>query len=83
MREGMTIMKFIIKSHRHAEVILESDSQFTSDWEQVKIALGSIYDGDIITYREAIHAMLLPSSNTCAEATATAVGHKILQYANK
>lgn len=48
MREGMTIMKFIIKSHRHAEVILESDSQFTSDWEQVKIALGSIYDGDII-----------------------------------
>lgn len=42
-----------------------------------------LYDGDIITYREAIHAMLLPSSNTCAEATATAVGHKILQYANK
>lgn len=38
------------------------------------------YDGDIITYKEALHAMLLPSSNTTAEATATAVGHRILDY---
>ena len=38
------------------------------------------YGGDIITYKEALHAMLLPSSNTAAEATATAVGHKILDY---
>lgn len=38
------------------------------------------YDGDIITYKESLHAMLLPSSNTAAEATATAVGHKILDY---
>lgn len=38
------------------------------------------YGGDIITYKEALHAMLLPSSNTAAEAVATAVGHKILKY---
>ena len=38
------------------------------------------YGGDIITYKESLHAMLLPSSNTAAEATATAVGHKILDY---
>ena len=42
-----------------------------------------LFDGDVITYKEALHAMLLPSSNTAAEATATAVGHKILQYNNK
>ena len=41
------------------------------------------YDGDIITYKESLHAMLLPSSNTAAEATATAVGHKILEYASR
>ena len=41
------------------------------------------YGGDIITFREALHAMMLPSSNTCAEATATAAGHKILEYASK
>lgn len=41
------------------------------------------YDGDIITYRESLHAMMLPSSNTAAEATATAVGHKILDYASR
>lgn len=38
------------------------------------------YGGDIITYKEALHAMLLPSSNTAAEAVATAVGHRILDY---
>jgi len=31
-------------------------------------------------YKEALHAMLLPSSNTAAEAVATAVGHRILDY---
>ena len=41
------------------------------------------YDGDIITYRESLHAMMLPSSNTAAEATATAVGHKILDYSSR
>ena len=41
------------------------------------------YGGDIITYKESLHAMLLPSSNTAAEATATAVGHKILDYASR
>ena len=41
------------------------------------------YDGDIITYKEALHAMLLPSSNTTAEATATAVGHRILDYSSR
>lgn len=48
MRRDDYNMKFISKSHRHAEVILENDSQFTSDWEEVKMALRSIYDGDII-----------------------------------
>ena len=41
------------------------------------------YDGDIITYKEALHAMLLPSSNTTAEATATAVGHRILDFSSR
>ena len=36
--------------------------------------------GDMISYKEALHAMLLPSSNTTAEAVATAVGHIILKY---
>lgn len=36
--------------------------------------------GDKLSYYEALHAMLLPSSNTCAEATATAVGHIMLKY---
>lgn len=40
------------------------------------------YAGDILTYKEALHAMMLPSSNTCAEAVATAAGHKILEYNN-
>ena len=45
---------------------------------------GNIFvGGDIITFREALHAMMLPSSNTAAEATATAAGHKILEYKNK
>ena len=41
------------------------------------------YYGDIITYKVALHAMLLPSSNTTAEATATAVGHRILDYSSR
>lgn len=41
------------------------------------------YGGDVITFREALHAMMLPSSNTAAEATATAAGHKILEYNSK
>lgn len=41
------------------------------------------FAGDIISYREALHAMMLPSSNTTAEAVATAVGHKILEYDSK
>ena len=51
--------------------------------KQNDITTGSgnyFYAGDIITYKEALHAMLLPSSNTTAEATATAVGHRILDY---
>lgn len=39
--------------------------------------------GDKISYYEALHAMLLPSSNTCAEATATSVGHIMLKYNNQ
>ena len=41
------------------------------------------YAGDMISYRESLHAMMLPSSNTCAEATATAVGNLILKYENQ
>lgn len=41
------------------------------------------YAGDRISYKEALHAMLLPSSNTCAEAVATNVGHIMLEYENK
>lgn len=41
------------------------------------------YAGDVLTFKEALHAMMLPSSNTCAEATATAAGHKILEYSSR
>lgn len=48
--------------------------------EDLTAGSGYIFQaGDIITYKEALHAMLLPSSNTAAEAVATSVGHKILQ----
>ncbi len=40
----------------------------------------TLYNGDVMTYREALYAMLLPSSNTTAEATATSVGHIMLSY---
>jgi len=36
------------------------------------------YAGDRISFYEALHAMFLPSSNTCAEAVATTIGHLIL-----
>ena len=41
------------------------------------------YAGDMISYKESLYSMMLPSSNTCAEATATAVGHLILKYENQ
>lgn len=54
--------------------------------KETDITAGSgnyFYGGDVITFREALHAMMLPSSNTAAEATATAAGHKILEYSSK
>ncbi|WP_339148994.1 MULTISPECIES: hypothetical protein [unclassified Sutcliffiella] len=41
-------MNFLTESHRFAEIILENDPQFSSDWKQVKNVIKSIYDGDII-----------------------------------
>ncbi len=38
----------------------------------------TFYDGDMITYKEALYGMMLPSSNTVAEAVARNVGKKIL-----
>lgn len=35
--------------------------------------------GDIITFRDALYSMMLPSSNTCATAVARIVGEKIYQ----
>lgn len=36
------------------------------------------YEGDVMTYRDALLAMMLPSSNTLAEAVATSVGERLL-----
>jgi hypothetical protein len=36
-------------------------------------------NGDIITFKDALYAMMLPSSNTCANAVARVVGEKILR----
>lgn len=56
------------------EVFMINDTDITS-------GSGNYFQaGDILSYKEALHAMMLPSSNTCAEAVATAVGHKILAY---
>ena len=41
-------MRYKSESHRHAEIILENDPQFSFDWQQVKNVIESIYDGDII-----------------------------------
>lgn len=38
-------------------------------------------EGDIISWRDALYAMMLPSSNTAAQAVARCVGKKILQNA--
>lgn len=53
---------------------------------QADITSGSgnyFYANEMLSYKEGLHAMMLPSSNTCAEATATAVGHIILKYENQ
>ena len=34
--------------------------------------------GDVAAYRDLLHAMLLPSSNTAAQAIARCVGRKVL-----
>lgn len=57
------------------------------EWFTVKasdISTGSgqtMYDGDRITFKDALYAMMLPSSNTCAKAVARVVGEKILNNA--
>ena len=66
------------------DFVSDINESFTVNRSDVTAGSGYfLFDGDVITYKEALHAMLLPSSNTSAEATATAVGHKILQYNNK
>ena len=40
---------------------------------------GAVFEtGDIITYEDALFAMMLPSSNMAAQAVARSVGEKIL-----
>ena len=39
-----------------------------------------LYDGDIITYKESLHVMVLPSSNSTFLTITTAVRQKFLDY---
>lgn len=66
------------------DFVTDLNSEFVI--RQADITTGSgnyFYAGEMISYKESLHAMMLPSSNTCAEATATAVGHLILKYENQ
>lgn len=63
------------------DYVYDINQEFTINQSDITSGSGNYFRaGDIISYKEALHAMLLPSSNTCAEATATAVGHLILKY---
>lgn len=47
--------------------------------EDIKSGTGPVFlEGDIFTLRDALHCLLLPSSNTCAHAIARVVGNKII-----
>ena len=66
------------------DFVTDVNESFTINALDITSGSGNYFNpGDVITYREALHAMLLPSSNTTAEATATAVGHIILSYESK
>ena len=66
------------------DFVTDLNSEFVITQKDITTGSGNyFYAGEMISYKESLHAMMLPSSNTCAEATATAVGHLILKYENQ
>ena len=66
------------------DFVYDINTKFTIKTLDITSGSGpSLNNGDIMTYKEGLHAMLLPSSNTTAEAVATSVGHIMYSYDNK
>ncbi|WP_428909960.1 serine hydrolase [Niallia sp. Krafla_26] len=56
------------------------DEKIVIQETDITYGTGSFFSaGDIITFRDALYSMMLPSSNTCANAVARIVGEKIYQ----
>lgn len=63
------------------DYIADLDETLTITESCIKSGSGPVFDGgEVITYRDALHLILLPSSNTTCVAIAAAVGQKILQH---
>ena len=66
------------------DFVYDINTKFTIKTLDITSGSGpALNNGDIMTYKEGLHAMLLPSSNTTAEAVATSVGHIMYSYDNK
>lgn len=61
------------------DYISDLDEELTIKASDIQPGTGPIFaGGERMTYRDALYAMMLPSSNTCAYAIARAVGNKLL-----
>lgn len=61
------------------DVIKDVDSSLVVHAADIQGGSGfACHEGDVVTYREAFLAMMLPSSNTLAEAVASNVGEQLL-----
>lgn len=61
------------------DYISDLDEELTIKASDIQPGSGPIFaGGERMTFRDALYAMMLPSSNTCAYAIARAVGNKLL-----
>lgn len=61
------------------DYISDLDEELTIKASDIQPGTGPIFaGGERMTFRDALYAMMLPSSNTCAYAIARAVGNKLL-----
>lgn len=68
---AVTALDYIVDIHEKVKVVA---TDITSGTENIFMA------GDVITYKDLLYAMMLPSSNTAATAMARLIGTKILSY---
>lgn len=56
------------------------DEKIVVQESDITFGMGNYFNiGDIITFRDALYSMMLPSSNTCATAVARTAGERIYQ----